>query len=187
MNNFQKALCSVLDPESDGIEFISKGLNRVTCLYKGHVYDQYADLPKTARFAIARAIQPYSDVYTELREQYSVLEAEERLVWCLFGSFDGSADISNGIANYELSGHCTRCQYAKPFCHRVLNHLTARQQECFILMRRGLTDKEVACQLGISPLTVIKHMTNAVERIRDYTGLNISRQYIINQLTIAGL
>lgn len=151
--------------------------------------ERCADLPKSARFAIARCIQPFSGVYTSLREKYGVLEAEERLCWCLFGSLDGSTDIDvlRGKASIEISSHCSACQYEKPFCNRVLEGLTSRQQECIMLMRSGLTDKEVARELGISYLTVIKHINNAVERFRDMTGKPITRQYIISQLNIAGL
>jgi len=187
MNNFQKTLCSVLEQQSESLEFISTGLNKLKIIYKGVVYESYSELPKTARFAIARSIQPYAAVYTKLRESYGVIEAEERLCWCLFGSFDAYADIFDGQAHVEIASHCESCQYEKPFCNRVLSHLTQRQQECFLLMKKGMTDKEVANVLGISYLTVIKHMNNAVERIREISGSNITRQYIINQLNLAGL
>lgn len=189
MNRFQTALSEALEQQSESLELISKGVNKLWAIYKGRVYENYADLPKTARFAIARCIQPYAGVYTQLREKYGVLEAEERLCWCLFGSLDGSTDIdvARGKASIELSSHCSSCQYEKPFCNRVLEGLTSRQQECILLMRSGLTDKEVANRLGISYLTVIKHVNNAVERFRDMTGKPITRQYIISQLNIAGL
>lgn len=189
MNQFQLALSEALEQQSESLELISKGVNKLWGIYKGKVYENYADLPKTARFAIARCIQPYSDVYTSLRLKYDVLEAEERLCWCLFGSLDGSSDIDvrRGKASIEISSHCSSCQYEKPFCNRVLPGLTLRQQECILLMRTGLTDKEVANKLGISYLTVIKHINNAVERFRDMTGKPITRQYIISQLNLAGL
>lgn len=189
MNNFHLALTKALEQQSESLELISKGVNKVRAIYKGTIYENYSDLPKTARFAIARCIQPYSAIYTKLREQYGVLEAEERLCWCLFGSLDSSPDIdvSRGRASVEISSHCQSCQYGKPFCNKILPGLTPRQQECVILMRKGLTDKEVANILGISYLTVIKHMTNAVERFRDMTGKPITRQYIITQLNLAGV
>lgn len=189
MNQFQLALSEALEQQSEKLELISKGENKLWAIYKGKVYENYAELPKTARFAIARCIQPYSDVYTTLRMNYGVLEAEERICWCLFGSVDGSSDIdvSRGKSSIEISSHCQICQYEKPFCNRVLEGLTSRQQECILLMRSGLTDKEVAKRLGISYLTVIKHINNAVERFRDMTGKPITRQYIISKLNIAGL
>jgi DNA-binding NarL/FixJ family response regulator len=54
-------------------------------------------------------------------------------------------------------------------------------------MRQGKTDKEVAMYLGISVNTVINHMTNAVARIRELHGTNVTRSYIINELTLAGV
>jgi hypothetical protein len=189
MNQFQTALTSVLEQNSENLELVSKGVNKLRAIYRGVVYENYSDLPKTARFAIARCIQSYSSIYTELREKYGVLEAEERLCWCLFGSFDGSADINVtlGKSKREISSHCTKCQYSKPFCKQVLDGLTPRQQECIMLMRTGLTDKEVALKMGISYLTVIKHIDNAVHRFRDMTDKPITRQYIVSQLTLAGL
>lgn len=189
MNQFQLALTEALEQQSESLELISKGVNKLWAIYKGKVYENYADLPKSARFAIARCIQQYAGVYTSLRKKYGVIEAEERLCWCLFGSFDGATDIdvSIGRASVELSSHCTSCQYEKPFCHKVLKGLTPRQQECILLMRSGLTDKEVARKLGISYLTVIKHIDNAVHRFRDMTDRPITRQYIVSQLNVAGI
>lgn len=189
MNQFQTALTSVLEHNSESLELVSKGVNKLRAIYKGVVYENYSDLPTSARFAIARCIQPYCDVYTSLREKYGVLEAEERLCWCLFGSFDGAADIdcSRSRSHSEISSHCNKCQYSKPFCNRVLDGLTPRQQECILLMRSGLTDKEVARKLGISYLTVIKHIDNAVHRFRDMTDKPITRQYIVSQLNLAGI
>lgn len=189
MNNFQLALTKALEQNSEKLELISKGVNKLRAIYKGVVYENYSDLPKTARFAIARCVQSYASVYSSLAKEYGALEAEERLCWCLFGSLDSSPDIdvSRGRASVEISSHCQSCQYGKPFCNKILPGLTPRQQECVILMRKGLTDKEVANILGISYLTVIKHMTNAVERFRDMTGKPITRQYIITQLNLAGV
>lgn len=189
MNPFQKTLSSVLEQNSESLELISKGKNKVRAIFKGVVFENYSDLPKEARFAIARCIQPHLSAYTMLRKTYDVLEAEERLCWCLFGSFDGSIDVQlhNNKANVELSSHCTKCQYEKPFCNRVLPGLTPRQQECILLLRKGLTDKEVAQVLNISYLTVIKHIDNAVRNFRDMTGKNVTRQYIVSQLNIAGI
>jgi hypothetical protein len=154
MNQFQSALTEALEQESEKLELISKGLNKLWAIYMGKVYENYAELPKTARFAIARCMQPYSEVYSLLRKKYGVLEAEERICWCLFGSINGTSDIdvARGRASYEISSHCSQCQYEKPFCHRVLDGLTSRQQECILLMRSGLTDKEVARKLGISEI-----------------------------------
>lgn len=186
MNNYQITISSVLDDHSNNIEAVSKGLNKVSVLFRGVVYD-YPKLPVEARFAFARSLQPYMNIYHQLEEKYGAMEAEERLCWCLYGSFDSQPDISSTGSNVEISSHCTSCQYEKPFCHRVLPYLTKRQQECFLLMRKGLTDKEVAEILHISFLTVIKHMNNAVERVRNILNEPVTRQYILNDLANAGI
>lgn len=189
MNNFHYALNQCLERDSGKLELISKGVNKLRAIYNGVVYENYSELPKTARFAIARCIQPHYDDYTMLREKYDQMEAEERLCWCLFGSFDGQSDIDVRLCRgkCEIPSHCKVCQYEKPFCKKVIVGLSPREQECILLMREGMTDKEVALRMGISYLTVIKHMNNAVQRFRDITGRNITRQYLINQLSIAGI
>lgn len=189
MNTFLEALNHTLGHDSPGLELISKGLNKLRGTFRGLVYENYSDLPSEARFALARCLQPYNSTYDSLARKFGPLEAEERLCWCLFGNLDGAVDVNveKNTANIEVSSHCTVCQYGKPFCHRVLPGLTQRQQECIQLMRLGKTDKEVAQSLGISVHTVINHMTNAVGRIRDIKGSNVTRSFIINELTLAGV
>ena len=189
MNTFLEALNQTLEHDSPGLELMSKGPNKLRSTFRGVVYENYSDLPAEARFALARCLQPFIKTYNDLALTYGPLEAEERLCWCLFGNFDGSVDVNvdKNIANIEVSSHCSVCQYGKPFCHRVLPGLTPRQQECIQLMRMGKTDKEVAQCLNISVNTVINHMTNAVARIRELHGSNVTRTYIINELTLAGV
>jgi hypothetical protein len=189
MNSFQEALSPALSADSESLEIIGREKNKVTAIYNGIVYHNYSELPRRARFSIARALSPLLREYTYFEKKYGSLEAEERMVWCLFGSMDCKPDfnISKGKYNIEVSSHCTFCQYIKPFCKRVLPNLTPRQQECYTLMRRGMTDKEIANNLGISYYTVLRHMNNAVERVRDSTGINATRQTIINDLNYAGI
>lgn len=189
MNNFLEALNQTLEHDSPGLELFSKAPNKLRSTFRGVVYENYSDLPAEARFALARCLQPYLTIYDKLAKEFGHLEAEERLCWCLFGNLDGSVDVNvdKNTANIEVSSHCKVCQYGKPFCHRVLPGLTVRQQECIKLMRQGKTDKEVAMYLGISVNTVINHMTNAVARIRELHGTNVTRSYIINELTLAGV
>lgn len=189
MNTFLAALNQTLEHDSPGLELISKGPNKLRAIFHGEVFEDYKDLPNEARFAIARVVQPYINIYDSLARKYGAIEAEERLAWCLFGSFDGAVDIyvNKNRANMEVSSHCQSCQYGKPFCNRVVPGLTPRQQECIQLMRQGKTDKEIAYCLGISVNTVINHMTNAVARIRELHGSNVTRTYIINELTLAGV
>lgn len=189
MNSFQQALSLALAADSEQLEIVAREQNKVTAIYNGVIYADYSELPKKARFAIAKSIAPYLCEYDALARQYGAIEAEERMVWCLFGSLDSAVDIdvSTGHAHVEVSSHCCSCQYAHPFCRRMLPHLTHRQQECFILMRQGKTDKEIAQMLGISYYTVIRHINNAVSLVRDVTNSNVTRQYIVKQLMEAGI
>lgn len=189
MNSFQQALSLALAADSEQLEIVAREQNKVTAIYNGVIYSDYSELPKKARFALAKSISPYLREYDELARRYGALDAEERMVWCLFGSLDSAVDIdvSSGNAHVEVSSHCSSCQYEHPFCRRMLPHLTHRQQECFMLMRQGKTDKEIAQTLGISYYTVIRHINNAVSIIRDLTNTNITRQYIVTQLMEAGI
>ena len=49
MNNFQLALTKALEQNSEKLELISKGVNKLRAIYKGVVYENYSDLPKTGK------------------------------------------------------------------------------------------------------------------------------------------
>lgn len=188
MNNFHLMLDSVLDSSSQQLELFSSSRNKLSAIYNGVVYPTYFELPLEARFAIARATAQYYVAYNMIREQYSADEAEERIAWCLFGSLDSQADINvkTGAVAVELSAHCQKCQYAKPFCSQILPYLSRREQQAFLLMRKGLSDKEVASKMSITLRTLHKHTSNALQRLTDVAGQPINRQYIISKLMEAG-
>ncbi|MEG1899430.1 MAG: helix-turn-helix transcriptional regulator [Bacteroidales bacterium] len=189
MNSFQHALSSVMEEQSNGLEIVAVSKNKVSVIYKNKIYQNYNELPLPARYSIAKAITKYSPAYNMLRKSYSVLEAEERMCWCLFGSFDSTVDINifPTKANIEISTHCAKCQYEKPFCYRELKPLTHREQQCFILMRSGYTDKEIAAKLGIAYTTVVKHVYQAVSKFSDKVGRQVTRAYILTALQEAGV
>lgn len=187
MNKIHEAINLALSEEKDSLELISKGVNKLSAIYRGKFYEDYFDLPVSGRRAVASALIPYAKVYSALAMEFGYREAEVRLAWCLFGSVDSSADIVAGKANYELSSHCTKCQYGRPFCTRLLPYLTRREQQCFLLMRQGLTDKEIAARMQLAPTTVTKHFSNAIAKLRDMTGKQVTRQYVINQMFLAGV
>ena len=189
MNKIQEALEQALDDRGESLELISKGRNQLKAIYRGHVYEDYFDLPATARHAVAEAISPFTREYSELAALYGADQAELRVAWCLFGSIDRDVDIDVATehCSIEVSSHCRSCQYGHPFCRRILPHLTSREQECFLMMRSGLTDKEIASDMHIAPATVVKHFSNAVTRFRELTGRPVNRQYIITRLFEAGI
>ena len=189
MNKIQEALELALDDRGESLELISKGQNQLKAIYRGRLYEDYFDLPATARHAVAEAITPFINEYNELAALYGADQAELRVAWCLFGSIDRDVDIDVAAerCSIEVSSHCRRCQYAHPFCRRILPHLTRREQECFLMMRSGLTDKEIASGLNVAPATVMKHFSNAVTRFREITGRPVNRQYIITRLFEAGI
>lgn len=56
--------------------------------------------------------------------------------------------------------------------------MTSRQQECLLLVMRGLRYKQVARRLGLSDNTVRSHLTMAYERL----GVNDCRQAMVVML-----
>lgn len=189
MNTFQNVLAEVLKETGDGLEIIAVAKNQVNYIYRGTVYNSFSSIPPTAQFAIMRNLSNYRKVYTDLARKVGHEEAINRMCWCLFGSADNAVDIdvSTGRSKIEVASHCINCQYEKPFCCKVLAPLTKREQQCFLLMRTGMTDKEIARKLNLSYLTVIKHMNNAVAKFRDMTDQNITRSYILTKLQEAGI
>lgn len=47
----------------------------------------------------------------------------------------------------------------------VLGALTDRQRECIVRVKKGLSSKEIARELGISPKTVEMHISTAMHRL----------------------
>lgn len=189
MNKFQNVLAQVLEQSGTGVEIVASGKNSVSFFYQGNVYGSFMGVPSKAQFAILRSLTEYRATYTELLSRYDHEETIQRMCWCLFGSMDSTVDIdcSTGRSSIEVSSHCSRCQYTKPFCHRVLEPLTVREQQCFSLMRLGKTDKEIAESLNVSYNTVVSHFQNAVGKYRDVTGERVTRAFILTKLQEAGV
>jgi DNA-binding NarL/FixJ family response regulator len=68
----------------------------------------------------------------------------------------GKAALSPEFAVYLLEAFRSR---------RRVPGLTRREAEVLSLLARDLTTKQVALQLGISPATVRRHVSSAVERL----------------------
>lgn len=189
MNVYQHSLTLALEEGGEFLELVSVGQNRLKAFYNGQLYNSYLDLPMKARYAVVQSFRPFLREFDELAVRYGAEEAEQRMAWCLYGSIDRDIDI-NVMTNehwYEMSSHCRRCQYEKPFCRQVLPHLSRRQQQCFLMMRNGLTDKEIAEIVGISPATVSKHFALALDKLRQLLGRPVTRQYVVSQLFEAGV
>lgn len=53
----------------------------------------------------------------------------------------------------------------QPVPQRQVDPLTGRQKECLLLLREGLTSKQIARELRISPRTVDQHIAVALENL----------------------
>lgn len=56
------------------------------------------------------------------------------------------------------------------------NALSARQMECLNLVRRGLSSKEIARELGVSPSTVDNHIQYALNKLGIASRRDAARQ-----------
>ncbi|MEU3416798.1 MULTISPECIES: response regulator transcription factor [unclassified Streptomyces] len=90
-------------------------------------------------------------------------DPEEELVTAVRRARDGSGYVSPG-----LSGSLLRCVRATPprRLSLVPTHtpLTSRESEVLALIRRGLANKEIARQLGLSEKTVKFHVSNVLAK-----------------------
>lgn len=199
MENFLTTIQSLLNESGDTIEIVDAGRPyKIQIINKGKIYNGLSDpqLPQDVFSRIHKVIlnDPcLCEIYVRLYHVYGVLEAEERICWCMFGGFDSKPDIiisdvaSEDTINVEIRPACAKCPYGKPFCMRFVIPLTDREQQCFILMRIGLTDKEIANRLNISYNTIASHFQNALEKVRELVGRPVTRAFVIDLLTKAGI
>ncbi len=94
-----------------------------------------------------------------LREIYKSAALTENLFSCI-------SEACNGTEEYVLGNDLER------FTEKVISKLPPQQQLIFRLSRiEGLTHKEIAEQLQISPNTVKNHMVEALKTLRTHLSL----------------
>lgn len=199
MENFLNTIQTLLNDSGDTIEIVDAGQPyKIKIINKGKIYNGLSDpvLPTNVYTIIHNVIlnNPcLCGIYVHLYNEYGSIEAEERICWCMFGGFDSKPDIiirdvaSEDTFNLEIRPACAKCPYGKPFCKRFVIPLTDREQQCFVLMRIGLTDKEIANRLGISYNTIASHVQNALEKVRRLVGRPVTRAFVVDLLTKAGI
>lgn len=100
------------------------------------------------------------------------LDMVEQYVKCRYSALDNEADMVAGILQKPEFTDCNlrgSCPYEGRLCELLkapFGTLTHREVEVLRLIPEGITDKEIADRLGISPLTVAVFMRN----IREKTG-----------------
>lgn len=100
------------------------------------------------------------------------LEMIEQYVKCRFSALDNEPDLIKGKLQSPEYTDCNlrgTCPYEGRLCELLkapFGTLTHREIEVLRLIPEGLLDKEIADQLGISPLTVGVYMKN----LREKTG-----------------
>ncbi len=64
----------------------------------------------------------------------------------------------------------------------TINCLTPREQEVLDWMSNGLTQKEIAMQLFVSPSTVNTHLRNIYEKLGVHSGIHAVAKAIRNNI-----
>jgi DNA-binding CsgD family transcriptional regulator len=130
--------------------------------------------PQWLTDAIERDMEKHPKAIEALVEADIVgrLEMIEQYVKCRYSALDNEADVVDGILQKPEFTDCTlrgSCPYEGRLCELLkapFGTLTHREIEVLRLIPEGMLDKEIADQLGISPLTVGVYMKS----IREKTG-----------------
>jgi len=192
-NTFLHTLQEIIKADGYQLEIIATSeKNHCEFIYQGETFRSFEELPEIMKHYLSGLFcsnKELCNAYDFLREKFNDNEAVERLCWCFFGGFDSAPDINTqtGDVETEVPVQCISCQYDRPFCRKVFMPLTKREQQIFLLAREGLTDKEIAQKLDISYNTIATHFQNALEKVRGNVGRDVTRAFVIKELTKAGL
>jgi DNA-binding NarL/FixJ family response regulator len=77
---------------------------------------------------------------------------------------DGGSLLSPGVTRRVIGEFVTRRPY-RPAPHPGLRTLTVREREVVVLVAEGLSNEEIAEQLGISPATARTHVHRAMTKL----------------------
>lgn len=156
----------------DHVEFFAQG-DSVFALMQGEIR-KFEDWPSALLASIEEDMNSNPKAMEALAKANIVGESAVRsqYVKCRFSALDNEPDMINGkLQSPEYTGCSLRgsCPYEGRLCDLLkapYGTLTQREVEVLRLVPEGLADKEIADQLGISPLTVAVFMRN----IREKTG-----------------
>jgi DNA-binding NarL/FixJ family response regulator len=85
------------------------------------------------------------------------------------------------VADMVLDGYLDSKSYAAP-SESPRNTLTMREREILQLLAEGLTNKEVAAKLGISPKTAEAHRVNIMNKVNAHSIVELVRFAMRNNL-----
>lgn len=154
------------------VEFLAQG-DEVFALMQSHLLP-LREWPQWLINAIEQDMEKHPKAIEALVEADIVgrLEMIEQYVKCRYSALDNEADVIEGILQKPEFTDCTlrgSCPYEGRLCELLKaphGTLTHREIEVLRLIPEGMLDKEIADQLGISPLTVGVYMKS----IREKTG-----------------
>lgn len=154
------------------VEFLAKG-DQVFALMQSSLLP-LCDWPQWLIEAIESDMEKHPKAVEALVQADIVgrLEMIEQYVKCRYSALDNEADVIDGLLQKAEFTDCTlrgSCPYEGRLCELLkapFGTLTHREIEVLRLIPEGMLDKEIADQLGISPLTVGVYMKS----IREKTG-----------------
>ncbi len=126
-----------------------------------------AELPhvKIVILTIAEEDQNLFEAIKSGAQGYLLKNVEPRdLAEMLRGVFRGEAPISRAMASKMLAEFARQAQGTTAGAQPI-GHLTRREREVLGLVASGITNKEIATALGISPSTVKNHLQNILEKL----------------------
>lgn len=101
------------------------------------------------------------------------------LQWCateesLLRRFSSIVSIYNS-GEEIIKAVCDACEQPQEHNYNDSHELSERERDVLILVARGMTNKEIAVELNISPHTVMSHRKNIVHKtgIRSVAGLTV--------------
>jgi len=184
MNSLQ-TLFNRVHTEHTVIEITATEPDGILILFDGSTYNSYEELPHDAQISIEKVLVKYPNAFAIVQQAgYSGVEAINRILRCLFGSFDSMPDIdcTKGESNIEYPSYCTKCEYAHQFCIRKIGELSKGETEVALSIASGKTDKEIANAKGRSENTVRNQRKSIERKLRFITGKLVNSAVITNYI-----
>jgi len=147
------ALCAQLRPDVVLMDVVMPVMDGIEA--SGIVAQRFPDI----KVLVLSSFQDHESVYTMLRNgaQGYITKSSlaEDLVETILTVFQGKMVFSSEVGEHLLAPPQPAEEY----------HLTDREMEVLVLLAEGLTNKESAYQLSISPSTLKYHMNNIYRKL----------------------
>ena len=103
---------------------------------------------------------------------------KDELISVIHKVFSGEKHLSPDVNSLLINNFTDRSSSSKT----PLESLTKREREILVLIAQGLTDKEIAEMVFLSPLTIITHRKNLLSKLGLKNKVELARFAIENRL-----